>query len=119
MRDAETDGQKLSEDELVSMIFLLFGAGQETTTHLIAGSLFALLSHEDQLRRLRGDPSLMPTCVEECLRYVSPVQMTKPRFATRDVVWQGRRFRRGDMLADFSRRQTAILPGSSTPTIST
>ena len=41
----------------------------------------------------------MPTCVEECLRYVSPVQMTKPRFATRDMVWQGRQFRRGDMFA--------------------
>ena len=53
LRDAETDGQKLSEDELVSMIFLLFGAGQETTTHLISGGLFALLSHEDQLRRLQ------------------------------------------------------------------
>ena len=48
LRDAETDGQKLSEDELISMIFLLFGAGQETTTHLIAGGLFALLSHKDQ-----------------------------------------------------------------------
>ena len=42
LRDAETDGQTLSEDELVSMIFLLFGAGQETTTHLISGGLFAL-----------------------------------------------------------------------------
>jgi cytochrome P450 PksS len=39
----------------------------------------------------------MPLCVEECLRYVSPVQMTKPRFAIRDLVWQGRQFRRGDM----------------------
>ncbi len=99
LRDAEMGGQTLSEDELVSMIFLLFGAGQETTTHLISGGLFALMSHEDQLRRLQSDPSLMPTCVEECLRYVSPVQMTKPRFATRDVVWQGRQFRRGDMFA--------------------
>lgn len=101
LRDAETDGPPLSEDELVSMIFLLFGAGQETTTHLIAGGLFALLSHEDQRRQLQSDPCLMPTCVEECLRYVSPVQMTKPRFATRDVVWQGRQFRRGDMFAGF------------------
>ena len=101
LRAAETDGQTLSEDELVSMIFLLFGAGQETTTHLISGGLFALLSHEDQLRRLRSDPSLMPTCVEECLRFVSPVQMTKPRFAIRDMVWQGRQFRRGDMFAGF------------------
>jgi cytochrome P450 len=99
LRDAETSGQTLSEDELVSMVFLLFGAGQETTTHLISGGLFALLSHQDQLRRLQSDPSLMPTCVEECLRYVSPVQMTKPRFATRDLAWEGREFRRGDMFA--------------------
>jgi cytochrome P450 len=99
LRDAETSGQTLSEDELVSMVFLLFGAGQETTTHLISGGLFALLSHQDQLRRLQSDPSLMPTCVEECLRFVSPVQMTKPRFATRDLAWEGREFRRGDMFA--------------------
>lgn len=101
LREAATDGQTLSEDELVSMIFLLFGAGQETTTHLISGGLFALLTHEDQRRRLQDDPSLMPTCVEECLRYVSPVQMTKPRFATRDVSWQGMKFQRGDMVAAF------------------
>jgi cytochrome P450 PksS len=101
LRDAATDGQTLSEDELVSMIFLLFGAGQETTTHLISGGLLALLTHEDQRRRLESDPGQMAACVEECLRYVSPVQMTKPRFATRDVVWQGRQFRRGDMLAAF------------------
>ena len=101
LRDVEADGQKLSEDELVSMIFLLFGAGQETTTHLIAGGLFALLSHEDQLRRLQRDPRLMPTCVEECLRYVSPVQMTKPRFATRDMAWMGNQLRRGEMVAAF------------------
>jgi cytochrome P450 len=101
LRDVEVDGHKLSEDELVSMIFLLFGAGQETTTHLISGGLYALLSHEDQRHRLQSDPSLMPLCVEECLRFVSPVQMTKPRFAIRDLVWQGRQFQRGDMLAAF------------------
>ncbi|WP_245294416.1 cytochrome P450 [Rhizobium aegyptiacum] len=101
LRDAESDGQTLSEDELVSMIFLLFGAGQETTTHLIAGGLFALLSHEDERLRLQNDSNLMPTCVEECLRYVSPVQMTKPRFARRDMNWQGQQFRRGDMIAAF------------------
>jgi cytochrome P450 PksS len=101
LRDAEIAGQTLSEDELVSMIFLLFGAGQETTTHLISGGLFALLSHEDQLNQIRRDAGLMPTCVEECLRYVSPVQMTKPRFVTRELVWQGRQFRRGDMFAGF------------------
>jgi cytochrome P450 len=41
----------------------------------------------------------MPTCVEECLRYVSPVQLTKPRFAVRDVEWHGAQLRRGDMIA--------------------
>lgn len=101
LRDAETDGQKLSEDELVSMIFLLFGAGQETTTHLISGGLFMLLTHDDQRRKLQADASLMPTCVEECLRHVSPVQMTKPRFAVRDIELFGQQFHRGDMLAGF------------------
>jgi cytochrome P450 len=99
LRDVETDSGTLSGDELVSMIFLLFGAGQETTTHLISGGLFALLSHEDQIGRLRSDPSLMPTCVEECLRHVSPVEMTKPRFAIRDGHLHGQPFRRGDMFA--------------------
>jgi cytochrome P450 PksS len=101
LREATTDGGRLGEDELVSMIFLLFGAGQETTTHLISGGLLALLLNEDALRRLRSDPGLMASCVEECLRYVSPVQMTKPRFVTRDIVWQGRPLQRGDMLAGF------------------
>lgn len=101
LRDAAADGQTLSEDELVSMIFLLFGAGQETTTHLIAGGLFALLTHDDQRRAVQDDPGRMAACVEECLRYVSPVQMTKPRFATRDMAWHGRQIRRGDMLAAF------------------
>lgn len=101
LRDTEIDGHRLSEDELVSMVFLLFGAGQETTTHVISGGLFALLSNERQLRKLRNDLGRLPTCVEECLRYVSPVQMTKPRFATRDLAWQGRQFRRGDMFAAF------------------
>lgn len=100
-RDADAGGEVLSEDELVSMIFHLFGAGKETTTHLLAGGLYALLSHEDQLCRLRSDLSLMPSCVEECLRYVSPVQLTKPRFAVRDLNWQGRQFHRGDMFAGF------------------
>jgi cytochrome P450 len=101
LREAQTSEGKLTEDELVSMIFLLFGAGQETTTHLISGGILTLLSYPDQRGRLRDDPSLMPTCVEECLRHVSPVQMTKPRFAARDIEWQGLAFKRGDMFAAF------------------
>jgi cytochrome P450 len=101
LRDTEVEGRRLSEDELVSMIFLLFGAGQETTTHLISGGLLEILLHEDQRRRLQADASLMPLCVEECLRHVSPVQMTKPRWASRDVMLGGHQFRHGEMVAAF------------------
>jgi cytochrome P450 len=101
LRDAKDGGAALSEDELVSMIFLLFGAGQETTTHLIAGGLWALLSHPAERERLAADPGLLSSAVEECLRWVSPVQMTKPRFAREDMEWQGRPVRRGDMFAAY------------------
>lgn len=101
LRDAEIDGRRLTEDELVSMIFLLFGAGQETTTHLISGGLLEILRHDDQRRRLQDDMSLMPLCVEECLRHVSPVQLTKPRWASRDAALGGHQFSRGDMVAAF------------------
>ncbi|HTV69124.1 MAG TPA: cytochrome P450 [Rhizobiaceae bacterium] len=99
--DSISDGEALSDDELVSMIFLLFGAGQETTTHLLAGGIAALLSYPRQRELLQDDPNLTSLCVEECLRWVSPVQMTKPRFARRDLFWQGFRLRKGDMLAGF------------------
>jgi cytochrome P450 PksS len=101
LQDAEIEGRKLSEDEIVSMIFLLFAAGQETTTHLIAGGLLEILRHDDQRRKLQADPKRMPLCVEECLRQVSPVQLTKPRWAARDVVLGNHQFRRGDSVAGF------------------
>ena len=101
LREARTEHGDLSEDELVAMIFLLFGAGQETKTHLIPGGIWALLTHPNERDRLATDPALMPGAVEECLRWVCPVQMTKPRFARADMEWQGRRFRRGDMFAAF------------------
>jgi cytochrome P450 len=101
LQDASIEGRKLSEDEIVSMIFLLFGAGQETTTHLIAGGLLELLRNLDQRERVQQDPTLMPLCVEECLRHVSPVQFTKPRWASRDLVFAGHSFRKGESVAAF------------------
>jgi cytochrome P450 len=101
LRAARAEGADLSEDELVAMIFLLFGAGQETTTHLIAGGLWALLTHPSERERLGAEPHLMPGAVEECLRWVCPVQMTKPRFARADGEWQGRPIRRGQVVAAF------------------
>jgi cytochrome P450 len=71
---AREQGDRLSQDELISTISLLFVAGHETTTNLIGNGLLALLRNPDQLRRLRDDPSLLRNAIEELLRYDSPVQ---------------------------------------------
>ena len=73
---AEEQGQALSEDEIIAMTILLLVAGNETTTHLISNGTLALLRNPDQLQILRDDPSLMPSAVEELLRYAGPVHGT-------------------------------------------
>ena len=85
----------LSDDEIVSNIALLFGAGHETTTNLIGNGVLALHRHPAQLARLREDPGLIPNAVEELLRYDSPVQLTG-RIATQDHTVMGERIARGD-----------------------
>jgi cytochrome P450 len=66
---AEEGGDRLTDEEIVQMSLLLFGAGFETTTNLIGNGAFHLLEHPDQLRLLREDPSLLPNAVEELVRY--------------------------------------------------
>ncbi len=73
---AEDEGERLTEYELVSTAILLFAAGFETTTHLIGNGLLALVRHPDQVARLRADRGLLRPAVEELLRYDSPVQIT-------------------------------------------
>src|SRR5437764_1207321 len=73
---AEEDGGRLTDDELLSTAILLLVAGNETTTNLIGNGMFALLRHTDELRRVWSDVSLVPRAVEEMLRYDSPVQLT-------------------------------------------
>jgi cytochrome P450 PksS len=82
---AEESGERLSEDELVAMVFLLLVAGHETTVNLIGNGTLALLQHPDQLARLRADPSLIRPAIEELLRFASPVETATDRFAREDV----------------------------------
>lgn len=93
---AEQAGARLSEDELLSMLFLLLLAGHETTANLIGSGVLALLQHPAQWRRLQQDPGLMPSAVEELLRYTTPVEHGSTRFALEDVELHGVRVRRGD-----------------------
>jgi len=91
---AEDASEKLSQEELMSTCILLLVAGTETTTNLIGNSIYALLRNPGQMRRLREDPSLIETAVEEFLRYETPVQLTG-RVAGEDVEIRGKRIRQG------------------------
>ncbi|OIJ88363.1 cytochrome P450 family protein [Streptomyces colonosanans] len=78
---ARDEEQRLDEDELIAMAFLLLVAGYITTVNLISGGIAALLAHPDQLELLRDDPALLPDAVEEFLRYDGPVNPGIARFA--------------------------------------
>jgi cytochrome P450 len=95
---AEVDGERLSETELLAMSFLLLVAGHETTVHLISTGVLTLLDHPGELVRLRADWSLAPSAVDECLRYVSSVMTTKPRYVFQDQDFRGVALRRGDIV---------------------
>ncbi|MGI9065051.1 MAG: cytochrome P450 family protein [Pyrinomonadaceae bacterium] len=94
---AEEAGDKLSEDELLAMVFLLLIAGHETTVNLIGTGMLALLEHPDQMEKLRRNPALIKTAVEELLRYSSPVFMSTERYAREDLNIQGVTIPRGGM----------------------
>jgi cytochrome P450 len=79
---AEHEGSKLDQDEMLAMLVLLLVAGNETTTTLIGNAVLTLLDHPGELKRLRDDPALLPTAIDEVLRFSSPVQFD-PRRATR------------------------------------
>jgi len=86
---------KLTELELIGIAILIFGAGFETTTNLIGNGLLALLSHPDELERLRKDPGLLRSGVDELLRYDSPVQFDG-RLVLEDTVLSGVPLKRHD-----------------------
>ena len=94
----EEEGDHLSRDELIGMIFLLLFAGHETSVNLIGNGLMALIDHPEQMAMLRSDPGLMDRAVEEFFRYTNPVEHGTPRFALEDVEIAGTRIRKGDMV---------------------
>src|ERR687898_21519 len=95
---AEEAGEKLSEDELLGMVFLLLVAGHETTVNLIGNGVLALLEHPDQLEKLKNDHSLIKSAIEELLRYDGPLEASPERFAREDVAIGGTVIPRGEMV---------------------
>jgi cytochrome P450 PksS len=86
---AEEAGDRLDEFELYAMVFLLLVAGHETTVNLIGNGMLALMQHRDQLELLQQRPELLPSAVEELLRYTGPVETSTMRFAREDVSMDG------------------------------
>jgi len=93
MMAADVDGAKLTEDEIIANLIVTMVGGQETTTNLIGNGMLTLLRNPDVLERLRADSSLMPSAVEELLRYESPSQHTA-RLAPEDVEIGGKHIRK-------------------------
>jgi cytochrome P450 len=94
----DTDGDRLTEDELVTTCILLLNAGHEATVNVTANGTLALLRHPDQLARLRADRSLLPTAIEEFMRFDSPLQLFE-RTATEDVEIGGVTVEKGQKIA--------------------
>ena len=85
---AEVDGERLSDAEVLGFFQLLLAAGTETTTDLVDNAILCFLEHPEQRARLEGDPALLPSAIEEVLRYRSPAQVVF-RETTRDVALHG------------------------------
>jgi cytochrome P450 len=94
----EKEGAPIGSEEMVVMVFVLLFAGHETTTHLISGSVFELAKNPGLRDWLAEDWSRADLAIEEFLRFVSPVQFSKPRFIRQDVELGGVPLKRGEML---------------------
>ena len=91
---AEIDGDRLTEEEIIANCIVTMVGGQETTTNLIGNGMLTLLRHPDELERLRNDLTLIPSAVEELLRYESPSQHTA-RICPEDTELGGKKIRKG------------------------
>ncbi len=91
----EADGDRLTEPELVNSCITLLVAGHETTTSLIGNGIYTLLRHPEQLQLLKDQPALMPSAIEEMLRYESPIAR-QPRLMKQDAELGGKKIRKGE-----------------------
>ena len=92
---AEAGGRRMTDEELCQLWLLLVIAGNETTRHLVSGTIVALLDHPDQRLLIAAEPQLIPRAVEELLRWVTPIMQFR-RTAVRDVVLDGQPISAGD-----------------------
>ncbi len=95
---AEEAGEKLDQQELISMVFLLLVAGHETTVNLIGNGMLTLLQHPDQLAKLRANPDLIKNAIEEMLRYEGPVGTSTMRWALEPIEMYGQTIQPGEMV---------------------
>jgi cytochrome P450 PksS len=95
---AKEGSDQLSDDEILAMIFLLLIAGHETTVNLIGSGTLALLEHPDQLAKLRREPALIKTAIEELVRFVCPLEMATERYAREDITIAETTIPRGELV---------------------
>ena len=95
---AESEGTTLSIEELYSTIMLLIVAGHETTVNLITNMTYALMCHGDQFEKLRQQPDLMNSAIEEALRFHSPVELTTIRWTAEPFILHGQEIKRKDVI---------------------
>ncbi|MGZ9222355.1 MAG: cytochrome P450 [Anaerolineales bacterium] len=91
------EGERLTQEELIANVTILLSAGHETTSHLIGNGLLALLRNPDQMQKLCDHPELVPSAVEEMMRYDNPVQIAY-RSAAEDVEIGGKHIRKGQLV---------------------
>jgi cytochrome P450 len=94
---AESDGQRLSQAELINTCVTLFTAGHETTLSLISNTIYTILANPDQYQLLRHDPGLLESAIEESLRYESPVSR-QSRLMKADTELAGKKLKKGEIL---------------------
>ncbi|TVX93465.1 cytochrome P450 family protein [Paenibacillus agilis] len=94
---AYDEGDQFTENEIISTVWLLITAGHETTVHLITNGTLALMQHPEQMKQLRNDPSLLPSAVEEMLRYAGPV-LFGMRIAGEDLILHGQEVCKGEVV---------------------